>query len=131
RGANWYLDANGNRKWDGTVTDLFFGFGAIGDTPLVGDWNGDQIDDVGVHRGFRWYLDANGNHAWNDVAGGDVLAGFGAVGDEPVVGDWNGDGQDDIGVHRGHQWYLDTNGNRSWNAGVDSNFSFGAVGDDA
>ncbi len=36
----WYLDANGNNKWDGTGTgkDVAYTFGAGGFIPVVGDW---------------------------------------------------------------------------------------------
>ena len=72
---------------------------------MVGDWNGDGTDEVGVHRGDMWYLDYDGNYGWN--VPGDQYHRFGITGDEPVVGDWNGDGTDEVGVHRGDMWYLD------------------------
>jgi hypothetical protein len=38
--GTWYLDANGNNQWDGTGTgkDLANTFGAVGSTPVVGEW---------------------------------------------------------------------------------------------
>jgi hypothetical protein len=39
--GTWYLDANGNNKWDGTGLnrDIIFTFGAAGFTPVVGQWS--------------------------------------------------------------------------------------------
>jgi len=38
RGNVWYLDRNGNKKWDGPVTDQTFTFGNPTDVPIVGRW---------------------------------------------------------------------------------------------
>ncbi|MEX0787839.1 MAG: hypothetical protein WD906_07870 [Anaerolineales bacterium] len=70
-------------------------FGAQGDIPLVGDWDGDGYDGIGVVRPAEgvWLLD-------NDLDGAaDVrLQVDGMVaGDLPVAGDWNGDGRDSTG----------------------------------
>ena len=110
--------------------DQYFRFGAPGDEPLVGDWDGDGTDEVGVHRGDAWYLDGDGNHQWN--LPGDVYFRFGILGDEPVVGDWDGDGTDEVGVHRPStgMWYLDTDGNGRWNVPGDVCFRFGVAGDE-
>ncbi len=130
----FFLDLNGNNAWDGTPTDAAFGFGALGDEPITGDWNGDGTDEIGVYRpGSRaFFLDLNGNNAW-DGAPTDAAFGFGALGDEPITGDWNGDGSDEIGVYRPtiRRFYLDLNGNRSWDGTpTDASFVFGAVADE-
>lgn len=81
--------------------DLVFVYGTRGDIPVVGDWNGDGVDTVGVVRGNQWLLR-------NSNAGGeaDIDLTFGQAGDIPVVGDWNGDGRDTPGVVRGTRWIL-------------------------
>ena len=28
-------------------------FGTVGDEPIIGDWNDDGMDDIGVHRGKK------------------------------------------------------------------------------
>jgi hypothetical protein len=123
------LDTNGNGKWDGnaggdTLTDVF---GQSTDIPVIGDWNGDGTDEVGVWRPStdRFMLDTNGNGKWDGNAGGDTLTGvFGQSTDIPVIGDWNGDGKDEVGVWRPsmRKFLLDTNGNGKWdgNAGGDT-----------
>jgi len=89
----WYLDANGNRNWDGVSGgDIYAVFGQAGDTPVVGDWNGDGKDDIGTFNAGLWSLDQNGNFAWNGANGGDVQFTYGASGDKPLVGNWKGIG---------------------------------------
>lgn len=79
-----------------------FGFEEPGDTPVVGDWNGDGVDTVGVVR----RRNAQSTALWllrNTNTGGaaDVEFGYGLVTDIPAVaGDWNGDGTDTPGVIR-------------------------------
>jgi hypothetical protein len=64
---------------------------------LVGDWDGDGRESIGVFRpsAARFYLRnalSSGPHDF------DVL--FGLPGDMPIVGDWDGDGIDTPGVFR-------------------------------
>jgi len=61
-------------------------FGTSDDQPVVGDWNGDGKDEIGVLRNGAWYLDDSGNGAW-DL--GDVSFWFGTSGDKPVAGYWS------------------------------------------
>jgi len=128
RNGYWYIDMNGDRAWSGVGSglDVIYNFGIAGDKPVVGDWNGDGFDSIGVVRNADWYLDLNGNGVWNGAVT-DGLYSFGAVSDTPIVGDWNGDRIDDIGVVRSGYWYLDLSGNRIWGglAGGDTVFSYG------
>ena len=85
------------------------------DNPVIGDWNGDGKDDIGIFRPGKgiWSLDSNGNYKW-DVS--DKSMSWGLTGYTPVVGDLNGDGKDDIGIFRPGKgiWSLDSNGNNKW-----------------
>lgn len=94
---------------------------------MIGDWNADGVDDIGVWRASKFYLDLNGNRTWN--SGADGLFSFGSPTDTPIIGDWNGDGTDDLGVWRDGKFYRDANGNRSWKSGSDTVTSFGASTD--
>ena len=79
------------------AADLSFLFGDIGDSPFVGDFNGDGRDTVGVHRtstGSVYLRNVNSE----GVADAEFL--FGDPGDRIVVGDWNGDAIDTAGVYR-------------------------------
>ena len=44
----FYLDTNGNGKLDGQ--DEVIQLGEAGDVPVVGDWDGDGREEVGVYR---------------------------------------------------------------------------------
>jgi hypothetical protein len=73
-----------------------FQWGSAGDTPVVGDWNGDGISDVGVFRPSdatfggkaSWYLD-QGNVAWNNSVPPTIAPfQFGDSHDLPATGAW-------------------------------------------
>ena len=115
----WYLDRNGNGKWDGCNTDLCLGpFGAPGDIPVVGDWDGSGISRIGVFTPTTgmWTLDYNGNGKFDDCAVDKCFGPFGEAGDIPVVGDWHGTGTAKIGIFRdiSGDWFLDLNENGQW-----------------
>ena len=66
--------------------------------PIVGDWNGDGTDTVGLYdpATSMFYLKNSNSTGFADVAFG---YGPGGSGWTPVVGDWNGDGKDTIGLY--------------------------------
>ena len=116
--GNWYLNFNNNG-----VVDKTFHFGASGDIPVVGDWNGNGTSDIGVFRpsSGNWYLD------YNKTGQVDKTFHFGTTGDIPVVGDWDGNRISDISVFRpsNGNWYFDT----TRTGIVNKTFHFGASGD--
>ena len=88
RNGFWLLDYNGNGAWDGTSGgDEFAAFGGnVGETPVLGDWNGDGRTKIGVYlRGF-WALDFNGNG--RSDAPDRFFALGGQPGEQPIVGAW-------------------------------------------
>ena len=105
------LTARGQERSD--LIDHVFRFGAGGDVPVAGDWNGDGIRSIGVFKNGRWTFDADGD---GRLTGSDAKAEFGEEGDQPIVGDFNGDGIDEIGIYRAGRWIIDTNGNRQIDA---------------
>ena len=130
----WYIDYNGNGVWDGPAGgDRIYITGKPGDIPVPGDWNGDNITEMGVFRdNHTWYIDYNGNGVWDGPSGGDRIYTTGQPGDIPVFGDWNGDRLCEMGVFRpsNHQFYLDFNANGIWDgASVDKRYDFGTFGD--
>ena len=88
--AQWFVQQQGSWKF-------YSRFGSKSGVPVVGDFNGDQISEVGIYDAGQWFIDINGDGLWNQE---DVLLLLGGGGDVPVVGDWNGDGRDDIGVFK-------------------------------
>jgi subtilisin family serine protease len=86
------------RDGDGLgAAEFDFYFGNPGDTPFVGDFNGDGIDTIGLYRestGFAYFTNtlATGN--------ADFAFFYGDPGDQILAGDWDGDGDDTVGVYR-------------------------------
>jgi serine-aspartate repeat-containing protein C/D/E len=72
-----------------------FYFGSSNATPIVGDFNGDGRDEVGIFQDGQWFVDLTGDFHWDSD---DMWANLGEKGDQALVGDWDGDGKDDIGV---------------------------------
>jgi len=95
-GGGWLANTLGNPHGAFAVR-----YGGPGDRPLVGDWDRDGTQTVGVQRGNRFQLsDSNLSPATTyDFA-------YGVAGDVAVVGDWDGDGRDTIGVYRSGEWHL-------------------------
>lgn len=100
RSGKWLLvDREGNRVDAGVAISL----GDDDAIPLVGDFNGDGIDQVAIYVAGQWFVDLNGNGVWDE---GDLWLRLGNRLDRPVVGDWDGDGKADIAIF-GHQWQRD------------------------
>ena len=112
RNGGLYFDKNGDGYW--TAGDTTGWFGATGDMPAAGDWDGNGKDEIAVFRNGGWYFDKNGDGYWT---AGDTTGWFGAAGDLPAAGDWDADGKDEIAVFRSGGWYFDKNGDGYWTAG--------------
>ena len=81
----------------GLGADYYFSFGNPGDKPFVGDFDGDGIDTIGLHRestGLVYYR----NSSTTGVADNEFM--FGDPGDRVFAGDWTGNGIDSPGVYR-------------------------------
>jgi hypothetical protein len=114
--ATWNLAINNPSP----APNINFLYGAPGDIPIMGDWNGDGYATPGVRRGDQFILS-------NGYDGSAAIAFvFGNAGDIPVVGDWTGKGYDTVGVFRNGQWYLL---NRHGRFDPDITFTFGQAGD--
>ena len=117
RANHWFLR---NTNTSG-VADVAFTYGNTGDTPIMGDWNGDGEQTPGVVRGITWFLRNS-----NSTGVADEVLQYGNPGDKVVVGDWNGDGVQSPGVVRGITWFL----RNSNSTGVaDVSFQYGNPGD--
>ncbi len=79
------------------VAEYSFLFGNPGDKPFVGDFDGDGVDTIGLHRertGLVYFRNSNST----GVADSQFV--YGNPGDKLVAGDWNGDGKDTVAVYR-------------------------------
>ena len=99
--------------------------------PVVGDWNGDGKDTIGVVKDEAGRLGWNLRNS-NSTGGAHIHFTYGsAETGYPVVGDWNGDGKDTVGVVRNDgfnhlEWHLrDSNSSGSTNR----RFTFGSIFD--
>ena len=134
--GEWFLDLNGNGKWDGCTIDLCLrSVSSPNALPVIGDWNGSGLDRIGeliFGRTPTWYLDTSGDGIAN--CNSDLCLKFLTNdGDLAVAGDWNATGKAKIGIFRPSTgaWYLDLNGDGQWK---NCNFelcvkSFGFAGD--
>lgn len=52
--GHWFIDLNGNGRWD--PDDLWIAFGTENDLPVVGDWDGDGKTDIAIF-GPMWAED--------------------------------------------------------------------------
>ena len=101
--------------------DMALNYGLGGDYPVVGDWNGDGTDTIGVYRNGYFYLRNS-----NTIGFAEIVFLFGDPGDQPVAGDWNHDGVDTIGVYRNGLFYLR---NSNSEGSPDLSFGLGNPGD--
>ena len=105
--GEWFLDRNGNGKWD--ETDSYAE--PIGETvgvPVVGDWDGSGKTKLGLFvpksPQAQWLLECEVDNC---------VRSFGQPTDLPMVGRWTTASIDEIGVFRPSEkkWYLDSNHN--------------------
>ena len=97
--GRWYIGTLDGRLERNESWDL----GHRRGTALIGDFNGDGIDQPALYLDGQWFVDLNGNGRW-DLD--DLWIQLGTPLDRPVAGDWDGDGKDDAGIF-GRQWARD------------------------
>lgn len=109
------------------TSNFAFTFGQNGDTPIVGDWDGNGIDGVGLFRGGNsTFFLSNGFQGTVDIK--PFI--FGSLGSKPLAGDWNGDGIATIGVFNPATGVMSLNNVNGPGNGIgDIVFNFGGNGD--
>jgi uncharacterized delta-60 repeat protein len=94
----YIINALGENDGGLGAAEYSFLFGDPGDQPVVGDWDGDGVDEIGLHRastGLFYYR----NTLTTGIADGEFY--FGNPGDRFVAGDWGTlDGRDTPAVFR-------------------------------
>lgn len=123
RGGTWIL-----RNTNSTgAADATFNYGLSTDQEVVGDWDGNGTDTVGVFRSStgHWF-----ERNTNSAGGTDTEFAYGTTGDTPLAGDWNRDGVDTPAIYRSSAgtWHL-----RNFNStgSGDISFSYGLSTDTA
>ncbi len=80
---------------DGLVASFYYG--NPGDFPIMGDWDCDGIETVGLYRQSDGYVYLRNS---NTQGNAHIRFYFGNPGDVPLAGDFNGDGCDTISIYR-------------------------------
>lgn len=65
--------------------NIILTYGLSGDHPVVGDWNNNGIDTIGIYRNGTFYLRNTNTNGFADS----VLY-LGISGDIPIAGNWDG-----------------------------------------
>jgi cell migration-inducing and hyaluronan-binding protein len=116
----------GTGRWhmrDAVGASHTFYYGVPGDIPLLGDWDCDGDDTVGMYRPTNGFVYLRNS---NDQGNADLDFFYGIAGDIPLAGDWNGDGCDTLAIYRGGRVYV----RNSLGTGIaDYDFYFGVPGD--
>ena len=104
------------------AAEFFYVFGNPGDKPFVGDFDGDGVATVGLHRESTGLVYFRNTHT-QGIADNQFI--FGDPGDRLVAGDWTGDGVDTPALFRPSNTtmyfrYTNTQGN------ADAQFTFGS-----
>ncbi len=101
--------------------DFDFLFGNLGDEPIIGDWDGDGVDTVGLFRESTSLVYLRDS---NTEGTADLRFIFGDPFDRHVAGDWDGDGDDSTAVFRPGEtrFYLK---NENGFGAADASFLFG------
>lgn len=107
------------------LIDHVFLFGNVDDRPVIGDFTGTDIDQIGVYRDGGWTLDIDGDGKFTPSDSNFTL---GRAGDHPVIGDFDGDGVDELGIYRDGKWLIDINHDRVLDE-CDLTIEFGESGD--
>jgi uncharacterized repeat protein (TIGR01451 family) len=100
------------------------GYPSLGDTPVIGDFDGDGKADPGVWRASQgvWIIPTSSSNYTSYI-----FAQWGQPGDVPMVGDFDGDGEADIGYYRDGVWGI-LQSSRNYSTDFPLFFSWGRAG---
>ncbi len=105
QGRFFIIDRLGSDDLGLGAAERTFLFGNPGDKPFAGDFDGNGIDDVGLHRESTGLVYYRLSHSSGPA---DVSFIYGDPGDRLLAGDWDGDGADTVAVFRPSDgnWYV-------------------------
>ncbi|MCB1247464.1 MAG: hypothetical protein KDB69_09365, partial [Acidimicrobiia bacterium] len=96
--ARFYIiDALGENDGGLGAAETSYVFGNPGDKPFVGDFDGDGVETVGLHREATGLVYFRNTHTQGNAHAQFI---FGDPGDRIIAGDWNGDGTFSPGLYR-------------------------------
>jgi hypothetical protein len=100
------------------------GFPSLGDTPVVGDFDGDGKADPGIWRSSVgvWIIPKSSSNFTSYI-----FLQWGQSGDTPIVGDFDGDGKSDIGFYRAGVWGI-LKSSQAFSLSAAQFFSWGGTG---
>ncbi len=121
-----------NSNVSGGGADVVFSFGPSGDrgwTPLVGDFDGDGTDTVGLYDPASGAFHLKNSNS--SGGGADLAFTFGPGGNagwQPLIGDFNGDGRDTVGLYDPAAAGFHLKNTNSQGGGPDLAFAYGPGG---
>ena len=130
RGNVFHLSTSDPSSENG-VAEISIVFGESTDKPVIGDWDGDGIDEVGVYRSGTWLLSTDdptpGAQNGGEDGDAEIIINLGQVDSIPLVGDWDGDGYDEVGYRHNlyGTWKLSTDNPANENGATEINFGYG------
>lgn len=82
------------------VTAFAFGYGSLNDKPIVGDWDGNGSDSIGVFRGSNRTFYLRSALSGSPITNATVTVPFANATDVPLTGDWDCNGTTTVGLYR-------------------------------
>ncbi len=91
-------NANSGNATGGADKTFTYGIPGVSIVPIIGDWNGDGVDTVGVFDSERGVFYLRNTNSYGDA---DMIFSIMPTDHimQPVVGDWNGNGDDTVGLY--------------------------------
>ena len=105
----WYILKSSTKYDPSRALTIQWGSGKLSDIPLLGDIDGDKLDDLIIWRptSGEWYILKSSTN-YNRTKASIIRLGNGRLEDKPLVGDIDGDGKDDLIIWRpvNGTWYI-------------------------
>jgi len=113
--GTWWVDANGNGKWDGPNIDIKIkGFGSANNQVAIADLDNDGVGELATFRAGTWWVDKNNNFKWDGPKVDKRIPGFGTAGNKVAAADFDNDGKAEIATFNRGTWWIDLNNTGTW-----------------
>jgi len=118
----WIFSANEILTQEPSLGKTFY-FGNSNYIPILGDWDGDGIDEPAIYSNGYWIFTTKDPLTQEPTV--DRSFWFGTSSFLPVVGDWDGDGIDEPAIYSNGYWIFTTKDPLTQEPTVDRSFWFG------